>query len=158
MVKKSFLVVNDIINNSKYSFGCARYRQLHFSLNNFDIQASIKIQKASIPPVSTPAQPTGLLLSANFGELLFLIQSASLSGSLSEICYKALWLLPYPSRALGCAACLLSLGQELLTARALWDDSQELSNSGEIPCLLYLEIKEAKRIVGQRIGGRPLRC
>lgn len=89
---------------------------------------------------------------------LFLIHSAPLSGSLSEICYKALWLLPYASKALGCAACLLSLGQEQLTARSFWDESQELSNSGEIPCWLYLEIKKAKRTVGQRIGGRPLRC
>lgn len=38
------------------------------------------------------------------------------------------------------------------------DESLELSNFGEIPGLLYLDIREAKGAVGQQIGGKPLRC
>lgn len=56
----------------------------------------------------------------------------------------------------GLGSCLLS-PQPSVAARTPRDESPELSNFGEIPCLLYLDITEAKRTVGQQIGGRPLR-
>ena len=56
----------------------------------------------------------------------------------------------------GLGSCLLS-PQPSVAARTPRDESPELSNFGEIPCLLYLDITEAKGTVGQQIGGRPLR-
>lgn len=59
-----------------------------------------------------------------------------------------------PPRDSGLRSCSLST-RPSVAARTPRDESPKLSNFGEIPCLLYLDITEAKGAVGQQIGGRP---
>lgn len=61
-----------------------------------------------------------------------------------------------PLSGSGLCSCLLST-QPSVAASTPRDESLKLSNFGEIPGLLYLDITEAKGAVGQEIGGRPPR-
>lgn len=107
----------------------------------------------------TPTFPTFLqhnlflIINATFRRTvtwLFLIHGTQLRGSFVRLAAAT------PLGGSGPCSCLLS-NQPGVAARTPRDESQELSNFGEIPCLLYLDITEAKGTAGQQIGGRPLR-
>lgn len=94
-----------------------------------------------------------LIINATFWRTviwLFLIHGTQLRGSFARLATAT------PLRGSGLCSCLLS-NQPGVASRTPRDESQELSNFGEIPCLLYLDITEAKGTAGQQIGGRPLR-
>lgn len=101
---------------------------------------------------SKEACKTGFIINATFWAHCYL--------AFPNPCDAVRWLLHetgcHTPQSSGPCSCLLST-RPSVPARTHRDDSLALSNFGEIPCLLYLNITEAKRTVGQQIGGRSLR-